>query len=81
MRTTIDIDENILRELKRLAAESGTSLRAIVEDILRAGLARRRSLVRETVSEPVITYGGNGPQPGVNLDSHRDLLDLMEGRS
>ncbi|MCX7064829.1 MAG: ribbon-helix-helix protein, CopG family, partial [Proteobacteria bacterium] len=41
--TTIRLDENLLKEAKRQAAESGMTLTAIIEDSLRERLARRKS--------------------------------------
>lgn len=35
MRITLDIDEHLVREAERLAAERDTTLSAIVEDALR----------------------------------------------
>ena len=41
IRTTIRLDENLLREAKRAAADSGQTLTALIEDALRERLARR----------------------------------------
>jgi predicted transcriptional regulator len=41
MRTTIRLDENLLAEAKRYAAESGRTLTTVIEDALRTSLARR----------------------------------------
>ena len=76
MRMTIRIDQELLREARQLAAQSGNSLNAIVEDALRELLARRR---RTSKREPVqlVTEGGSGLQPGVVLDNSASLLHLM----
>lgn len=42
MRTTIDIDDPILQDLKRLQAEQGQSLGRLVSDLLAQSLAARR---------------------------------------
>jgi len=77
MRTTIRIDEELLREAKQLAARSGKSLTALIEDALRESLAhQRRTEPRETVH--LITAGGNGLLPGVDLDDSAGLLDVMD---
>ena len=78
MRTTIRIDEALLREARQLAAQSGKSLAAVIEDALRESLARQR---RASKREPVrlITAGGSGLRPGVDLDDSASLLDVMEG--
>jgi len=40
VRTTLRIDPRLLREAKRIAAESGKTLTAVIEDLLRESLAR-----------------------------------------
>lgn len=42
MRTTIDIDDPILRDLKRLQQREGKSLGRLVSDLLAQSLATRR---------------------------------------
>jgi Arc/MetJ family transcription regulator len=42
MRTTIELDDEVLAEAKRMAIASGRSLAAVVEDALRDELARQR---------------------------------------
>lgn len=77
MRTTIYIPDDLLTEVKRLAAETHTTVTAVIEDALRERLARRR---KKTQLKPVLltTYGKKGVQPGVDLDDTASLLDLME---
>lgn len=78
MRTTIKLDEELLREAKRVAAETGKTLTAVIEDALRDALARRRQAgQRKRVRLP--TFGEGGPFPGVDLDDTSSLLDLMDG--
>lgn len=43
MRTTIDIDDPILRDLKRLQQREGNSLGRLVSDLLAQALAARRA--------------------------------------
>jgi hypothetical protein len=43
MRTTIDIDEPILNEVKSVQKREGKSLGQVVSDLLAVGLADRRS--------------------------------------
>jgi hypothetical protein len=43
MRTTIDIDDPILREVKALHEREGRSMGAVVSELLAEALARRRS--------------------------------------
>ncbi|MCC6607762.1 MAG: ribbon-helix-helix protein, CopG family [Anaerolineae bacterium] len=77
MRTTIRIDENLLKRTKQLAVKRGKTLTAVIEDSLRETLARQEeNNQRESVKLPV--FAGQGLQPGVNLDDSAALLDLME---
>jgi hypothetical protein len=46
MRTTLDIDDPILREVKRLHESEGRSMGAIVSELLSDALARRRASTR-----------------------------------
>ena len=78
MRTTIRFDDQLLVQAKKLAAERGTTLTALLEDALRETLARRKpSHRRSKVRLP--TFGGGGVQPHVDLDDTASLLDRMEG--
>ncbi len=77
MRTTVSIDEQLLREAKALAARSGKTLTAVIEDALRESLSRQRApKQREQVR--LVTFGGTGLLPGVDLDDSAALLDLMD---
>ena len=42
MRTTLDIDDHILREVKAIREKEGRSVGAIVSELLAEALARRR---------------------------------------
>ena len=80
MRTTVDLDDHLLREAKVVARQNGETLTSFIEDALRERLARRRAVqtgTREWVSLP--TNGGEGLHPGVDLDDSRALLDIMDG--
>ena len=46
MRTTVDIDDPVLREVKRLHEKEGRSMGAIISELLADALARRRSASR-----------------------------------
>jgi hypothetical protein len=76
MKTTLDMDENLLRRAKELAAASGISLRDFVEDALRARILpqppRRKPF---KLALPVIE--GRGP-PAVDIADRDALYDLME---
>jgi len=78
MRTTIDIQDDLLIELKRVAAETNRTLRDLIEDAIRAALVLRRSEPATAGSRPIVTFRGRGVQRGVNLNSMSELLDVMD---
>jgi hypothetical protein len=78
MRTTIRLDDALLREAKTRAAQTGRTLTAVIEDALRASLQRSSERPERPIPvfEPVRHAG---LQPGVDLSDSAALLDLMEG--
>jgi Arc/MetJ family transcription regulator len=77
MRTTIRIDDGLLEEAKKMAAESKTSLTSLIEDALREILSRKtRNKTNRVVK--LTTFKGNGLQGGVDLDDSASLLGIME---
>ena len=79
MRTTVDLNDDILTELKRIAAETRKPLKKVMEDALRSELERRKTSSTRNNTPKVVTYHGNGLRPGINLDSTGELLDYMDG--
>ena len=80
MRTTIRLHDQLHAEAKRLAAETGRTLGAVIEDALRMALARRKQQRRRRHVRLPTFRGGRGLLPGVDLDNSAALLDRMEGR-
>lgn len=74
MRTTVNIDDELLRRAKELAARSGRSLGEVVDDALRLALAPRR---RKADVPPLPVAGGSGLQPGVDLEDREALAELL----
>jgi hypothetical protein len=78
MRTTLDIDDDLLRRAKQLAARTHRTLTSIVEDALREVLSRRTpGSSRRRVKLPVSDQPP-GLCPGVDLDHTAALRDTME---
>lgn len=77
MRTTIQIDDDLLTTAKLYATRSGKTLTAFIEDALRAALARSQPLATRAPVK-LTTFAGNGLQPGVDLDDSATLLASME---
>lgn len=76
MRTTVTIDDTLLRRAKELAAQSGRNLGDIVDDGLRLLLVDREPPHPSVVNLP--TFGGSGLRPGVVLEDKEALAALLE---
>jgi hypothetical protein len=73
------LDRPDRERLERLAVQ----LEATKSDVLRRGLEALESLSRRATGPartpvPLPTFGGQGLQPGVDLDDTATLLDLMD---
>jgi len=74
MRTTITLDDRLFAQLKRKAAESGTSVSRLVEQAIRLLMRMPRvSPVREPFE--LVTYGKGGSFSRLNLDKISALLE------
>ena len=77
MRTSLRLNDALIKEAKELAAKTGKTLTAVIEDSLRETFARRRASAQRTrLVLPV--EDGNGLLPGVDLDDSASLTDLLE---
>ena len=78
MRTTIHIDDALFTEAKKHSAETRQTFRQLVEEGLRLVLRQQEepSSPRGKPRLPLSKAKG-GPRPGVNLNSSRDLEELM----
>lgn len=77
MRTTVRLDEQLLKSAKQYATETGTTLTAVIEDALRQALARRATN-RSRVPVQLITVAGRGVRTGIDLSDSAALLAAME---
>ncbi len=79
-RTTIRLNDRLSSEVKQLAARSGRTFTAVVEDALRETVARERQPTkRKRIVLP--TSKGGWVRPGINIDDSAALLDLMEANA
>jgi hypothetical protein len=76
MRTTINLDDELLKEAKQAAAANGITLTRLIEDALRAVLRRRVSPLQVAAELPV--FHGRGLRPGVDLTHSAELLEVMD---
>jgi hypothetical protein len=81
MRTTINVADALLERARRLAGERRASLGSVVDDALRGYLYTATKSRRAAKGTRIRTYRGNGVRPGVDLDSHASLLDVMDSRT
>ena len=78
MRTTLNIDEELLVAYKRLAARTHSSLSHVIQDALREALTLRRDReARPPIRLCALPQGG-GLAPGVDLSNHAALTELLE---
>jgi hypothetical protein len=79
MKTTVEIPDGLLREVKRAARERKTTVRSLIIDGLRALLAQRPGEQRFVLRDA--SFKGKGLQPHVADGSWDKLRDLSyEGR-
>lgn len=78
MRTTIRLPDDLLDAAKRRAVETGRTLTKVIEDALRAALARDDTGSVEQADVVIPTFGSGGLRPGIDLDDSASLLDAME---
>ena len=76
MRTTVRLDDALLKQVKQYAVEEGMTLTAVLHQALRELLAARRR-IRDRERTPLPSFNGEGLQPGVDLDDAAALLELM----
>lgn len=79
MRTTLTINDALLRKAKAASLERNLSVGEVVEEALRLTLGARDKGGRKT-GRPLKTFRGDGLQPGVDLTSGASLLEAMETR-
>lgn len=77
MRTTLNLDDGLVREVRKRAAQEGRTLTSLVEEALRLLLTPRRS--RQTYRLQWPTRRGEA-SPRVDIADRDALFDLMEGR-
>ena len=80
MRTTVNIDDDLLAAIKVIAASKHAALGDVVDDALREYLAERaKPVVDFSWSDIAIEVpGGQGMRPGINWRSNAAMLEYME---
>ena len=73
MRTTISLDDRIFETVKRRAAAEGRSVSAYIASVLDDAIKREVSPAQERPFR-LVSVGGGGPYPQVDLDRPRELM-------
>lgn len=75
MRTTVSIDDHLLAAARERAQIRRQTLSHVVEDALRAELARDSQASRPEVR---VFTGGTGARPGIDMRSNRAILEALD---
>jgi hypothetical protein len=79
MKTTVEISDDLFARTREVAQREGTTLRTLIEEGLRAALARREK--REPYRWPDLSVDGEGLSPEVGEGSWEALRDrIYSGR-
>ena len=74
MRTTITLDDRLLAQLKKKAAESGTSVSGLIEQAVRLFI-RAAPAARGRERFELVTFGAGGRFSARNIDRTPALLE------
>ena len=77
MKIIIELDEDLVTELQRIATAGGQTLTSVIENALRESLADRARSERRCTELPI--FHGTGLLPGVDLCRSAALADRMDG--
>ncbi|HSK50918.1 MAG TPA: CopG family transcriptional regulator [Solirubrobacterales bacterium] len=78
MRTTVRLEDALMREAKVRAAEEGITLTQLIAEALRDRLAGMRGEAGTRAAVELASYGKGGLRPGVDLSDNRAVRDLMD---
>ena len=76
MRTTVRINDDILKRAKKHAANEGRTLTSLIEEGLTVILSQPKTSRRDRVKLPVSSASG-GLLPGVDLNRSCELEEVM----
>ncbi len=76
MRTTLEISDDVYREVKSMAALAGTTVTSLVEQALRDLIAGARA----STLPPSLprSYGSGGEQSGIDLRDNKAIRAILE---
>jgi hypothetical protein len=76
MRTTLNLDDRLVREVKTRAVNEGRTFTSLVEEALQKLITEHDAPKEERIELP--TWAGGGLLPGVDLDDHEALKALVD---
>lgn len=76
MRTTVNIDAELLGEVKQIAAREHRTIGSVLEDALRRMLTQRAA-VPQVTEFALPTHGAGGLRPGVDLEDRDAMAELL----
>ena len=79
MKTTVDIDDALLKAVKARAGDEHRTLKEVFEQALHEYLSSPSGA--RTDAPPIPTFRGRGVQPGVDLTDNAALLAIMDAES
>lgn len=79
MRTTLDLDDDLMRAAKARAASTGRTLTSLMETALRDLLEREQRVDEAPFQLRWVVVDG-GAQPGVDVADRDALHERMDGR-
>ena len=77
MRTTINVDAQLLIQAKAQAATLGVAMAQLIEDALRVSLMHREN-VEQRGRVRLITMQGTGTRPVIDIDNNHALWEIIE---
>ncbi len=77
MRTTVRLDETLLRSVKGYAARHHLTLTSVIEDALRR-LLNEEERTAEGAPVDVLVFTGSGTRPGVDIADRQTWRHLVD---
>jgi hypothetical protein len=75
MKTTVEITEELFARTREVAQREGTTMRTLIEEGLRAALARREQ--KTSYQWPDLSVAGEGLSPDIEEGSWEPLRDRI----
>jgi len=79
MRTTLNINDALLKEARKYSIEHNCTLGEVVDEALRLSLVTQKKRSKQVTPRPLKTFEGSGIQPGIDLNNNTSVLEAMDG--